>query len=69
LIEGLTEACDYIVNANLELIVLFTGISEYSFERLGEESYNTTDWMIEAKARYENRFLRIYRYDEPGEIK
>jgi hypothetical protein len=64
--EALTEACDYIVNANLNLLVLFTGLTEYSFERLGEKSYNTTDWMIEAKARYGDRFVGIYRYDEPG---
>ncbi len=55
---ALTQACDYIIDAKLNLIVLFTGLTEYT--------YNTTAWMTEAKAKYSEKFLGIYRYDEPG---
>jgi len=55
---ALTQACDYIIDAKLNLIVLFTGLTEYT--------YITTAWMTEAKAKYGEKFLGIYRYDEPG---
>ena len=55
---ALTEACDYIFNANLNFIVLFTGLEKYS--------YNITVWMQDAKLKYGDRFLGIDRYDEPG---
>ena len=29
-------------------------------------SYNIVQWMFEAKDRYGDRFLGIYKYDEPG---
>jgi hypothetical protein len=55
---ALSESCDYIFNAKLNFIVLFTGLDMYS--------YNITEWMQEAKLKYGDRFLGIYRYDEPG---
>jgi hypothetical protein len=55
---GLTEACNYIAAANLNFIVLFTGLDKYS--------YNITDWMLQAQSRYGERFIGIDRYDEPG---
>ncbi len=55
---ALTEACDYITNANLSFIVQFRGLEKYN--------YNITEWMISAQARYGNQFIGIYRYDEPG---
>lgn len=55
---ALTAACDYIFNAKLNFIVLFTGLTMYS--------YNITDWMVDAKVRYGDQFLGIDRYDEPG---
>ena len=55
---ALSEACDYIFNAKLNFIVLFTGLTMYS--------YNITDWMADAKVRYGDQFLGIDRYDEPG---
>ena len=55
---ALSEACDYIFNAKLNFIVLFTGLDMYS--------YNITVWMQDAKLKYGDRFLGIYRYDEPG---
>ena len=54
----LTEACDYIVAANLNFIVQFRGLDKYQ--------YNITDWMVFAHARYGSQFLGTYRYDEPG---
>ena len=55
---ALSEACDYIFNAKLNFIVLFTGLDRYS--------YNITQWIVEGKSRYGGAFLGIYRYDEPG---
>lgn len=55
---ALSEACDYIFNAKLNFIVLFTGLDMYS--------YDITGWMQDAKLKYSERFLGIYRYDEPG---
>ena len=55
---ALSEACDYIFNAKLNFIVLFTGLDMYS--------YSITQWMVDAKLKYSDRFLGIYRYDEPG---
>lgn len=55
---ALTEACDYVFNAKLNFIVLFTGLGKYS--------YDITGWMQDAKLKYGDRFLGIYRYDEPG---
>jgi hypothetical protein len=55
---ALTEACDYIYNAKLNFVVQFTGLDLYN--------YTITSWMEEAKVRYGDSFLGIYRYDEPG---
>ena len=55
---ALSEACDYIFNAKLNFIVLFTGLDMYS--------YNITEWMQDAKLKYGEKFLGTYRYDEPG---
>lgn len=56
--SALDEACDYIVDAKLHLIVLFTGSDQYS--------YSIFDWMIKAEQKYSDQFLGVYRYDEPG---
>ena len=56
---ALYEACDYVYNnSKLYFIVLFTGGDYYS--------YNIAQWMFEAKDRYGDRLLEIYKYDEPG---
>ena len=55
---ALTEASDYIFHAKLNFIVLFTGLDMYS--------YNITQWMVDAQLKYGDRFLGIYKYDEPG---
>ncbi len=54
----LNEACDYVVDSGLHLIVFFTDSKIYN--------YTTVDWMTEAQQKYGNMFLGVYRYDEPG---
>ncbi len=56
---ALTEACDYVADANLNFIVQFRGLEKYT--------YNITEWMQFAHERYGNQFLGIYRYDEPAD--
>lgn len=65
---ALDEACDYIFNAKLNFIVLFTGSDMYnSSTSIGFNSqYTIFDWMNDAKLKYGDRFLGVYRYDEPG---
>ena len=55
---ALTEACDYIYDAELNFIVLFTGLDQYN--------YSINQWMVDAQQKYGEKFLGIYRYDEPG---
>jgi hypothetical protein len=65
----LDEACDYVVDAGLHLIVLFTDSATYNFTVVKEgELYNYTvfDWMKDARLKYGDNLLGIYRYDEPG---
>jgi hypothetical protein len=55
---ALDEACDYIIDAGLHLIVFFTNSEDYS--------YKIFEWMVAAKQKYGDKFLGVYRYDEPG---
>ena len=55
---ALDEVCDYIVDGGLHLIVLFTDAWKYN--------YMTFDWIAEARQKYGDKFLGVYRYDEPG---
>src|SRR3990170_441344 len=57
--SALNETCDYIKNAGLNFIILFTKNETYT-------TYNIFDWIVEAKQKYGENFLGIYRYDEPG---
>jgi hypothetical protein len=54
----LEEACNYVVNAGLHLIVLFTDSTKYD--------YRIFDWMKAAEQKYGDMFLGVYRFDEPG---
>jgi hypothetical protein len=54
----LNKACNYIVNAGLHLIVLFTDSTKYD--------YSIFEWMNTAKQQYGKKFLGVYRFDEPG---
>jgi hypothetical protein len=55
---ALNEACDYIFDAGLYSIVLFTESQKYN--------YTIFDWMKDAKQKYGDKFLGVYRFDEPG---
>jgi hypothetical protein len=59
---ALDESCDYISNAGLSFIVLFTGIDRYNWS----DGYRITDWMVDAQQKYSDKFLGIYKIDEPG---
>ena len=54
----LNESCSYIINAGLHLIVLFTDTTKYDF--------NLSAWTTNVHQSYGNRFLGVYRIDEPG---
>ena len=55
---GLDEACGYVSAAGLDFIVFVTGRTEYN--------YSIMDWMVQAQQRYGDKFLGIYKIDEPG---
>jgi hypothetical protein len=55
---ALDESCDYIYNAGLKIVVLFTNVSNYSFDPRG--------WLTQARQKYGDGLLGLYRYDEPG---
>lgn len=57
---ALDEACDYVVDSGLHLIAFFTDSESELY------SYPIFDWMVEAKQKYGDKFLGVYRYDEPG---
>jgi len=56
---ALNETCDYISNAGLNFIVLFTDSTMYT-------TYDPFAWMTDAKQKYGDKFLGVYRFDEPG---
>lgn len=55
-------SCDYITNAGLSFVVLFTNLSQYS----GWGEYTPAQWVSDAETRYGDKFVAIYRWDEPG---
>ena len=57
---ALNESCDYIVDSGLRLIVFFTDSKSEMY------NYDIFNWMVEAKQKYGDKFLGVYRYDEPG---
>jgi hypothetical protein len=58
----LNMSCDYIYNSGLHFIVLFTNISQYS----GWQGYTPEEWVYSAMEKYGDKFLAVYRWDEPG---
>jgi hypothetical protein len=59
---ALDESCDYIVASGLSFIVLFTSITSYNYS----SNYYTANWMADAQLKYGDKFLGIYKVDEPG---
>jgi hypothetical protein len=59
---ALDESCDYIYDSGLHFIVLFTGLDMYNWQ----DDYDITDWMLDAQQKYGDKFLGIYKIDEPG---
>ncbi len=58
----LNEACDYVVDSGLHLIVFFTDSKMYNYP----SNYTIFNWGADAKQKYGKMFLGTYRYDEPG---
>ena len=54
----LNETCDYIHDAELYFIVMVTGPSKYNND--------LSVWIMNAEEKYGDRFLGVYRLDEPG---
>jgi hypothetical protein len=54
----LNKSCDYIYGASLHFIILFTDIKSYN--------YTIADWTKTAHQKYADKFLGVYRLDEPG---
>jgi hypothetical protein len=61
---ALDESCDYIYNAGLYFIVLFTDTLKY--RQPNSTVYEALFWIYEARQKYGDKFLGVYRYDEPG---
>ena len=62
---ALDESCDYIFNSGLNFIVLFTSYTMYNATN-GWIGYTIFDWILDARQKYGDQFLGIYRFDEPG---
>ena len=62
---ALDESCDYIFNSGLNFIVLFTSFTMYNATN-GWVGYTIFDWIVDARQKYGDQFLGIYRFDEPG---
>ncbi len=59
---ALDESADYIYSSGLNFIVLFTGFYNYNYSN----GYNIANWMLDAQQKYGDKFLGIYKIDEPG---
>jgi hypothetical protein len=58
----LNQSCDYIYNSGLDFIVLFTNVTMYD----GWGNYTPAQWVSDAMLKYGDKFLAVYRWDEPG---
>ena len=57
---ALNESCDYITKAGLNFVVLFTDQTKYT------EDNDPFLWIQQAPQKYGDKFLAVYRFDEPG---
>jgi hypothetical protein len=57
--SALNKTCDYISQAGLKFIILFTRMENYT-------TYDHFAWVNEAQKKYGDKFLAVYRFDEPG---
>jgi hypothetical protein len=62
---ALDESCDYIYDAGLYFIILFTDTEMYR-HRPNSTLYEPLFWIYEARQKYCDKFLGVYRWDEPG---
>jgi len=62
---ALDESCDYIYDAGLYFIILFTDTEMYR-HRSSSTLYEPLFWIYEAGQKYGDKFLGVYRWDEPG---
>ncbi len=63
-LTSLNAGCDYIYSSGMHFIVLLTNTSHYIEN--GWENTTPAQWAVDAKARYGDKFLAVYRWDEPG---
>jgi hypothetical protein len=62
---ALDESCDYIYDAGLYFVILFTDTEMYR-HRPDSTVYEPMIWIYEARQKYGDKFWGVYRYDEPG---
>ncbi len=63
-LTALNLGCDYVYNSGLHFIVLLTNTSQYTHN--GWENTTPAEWAVSAKEKYGEKFLAVYRWDEPG---
>lgn len=66
----LNEVCEYAISSDLNIIVNLGTASQIDFENYSFVPIWTWQyqWLDEAKQRWDNKFLGVYYYDEPGGI-
>ncbi|HMK94570.1 MAG TPA: hypothetical protein VK536_04125 [Candidatus Limnocylindrales bacterium] len=63
---ALDESCNYIYSSGLNFIVLITSYLKYNSTNGYPGSNSIFDWFGNATREYGDKFLGIYRFDEPG---
>lgn len=63
---ALDESADYLYRAGLSFIILFTSFPMYENRDGWSDNYDIFNWMLDANQKYGDKFLGIYRFDEPG---
>ena len=63
---ALDESAEYLYSAGLNFIILFTSFPMYDKRDDWSDDYDIFNWMMDANQKYGDKFLGIYRFDEPG---